>query len=205
MGGHNSDLALLRFRLDPKKLPAAQVEYVGIEGITQEGLKVASEAAVKRAREKGIEVLPLPEVGKPYEFSLTASDGKAIDSRKLRGKVVLIDCWASWCGPCLREMPEVKGVYEKYHDKGLEVVGLSLDEDPKAAAAAVQKHAIPWPLVVVPPGEEARELWTQAARIESIPRLLVRDRKGVLRADLSRARDLGKIVPGLLAEGPPAP
>jgi thiol-disulfide isomerase/thioredoxin len=203
-GGANSDLAMLRFRLDPRKLPAAQVAYVGIEGITAEGLKYASAAAVKRAREKGVEVLPLPEVGKPYEFSLTTSDGQAIESGKLRGKVVLIDCWASWCGPCLREMPEVKKVYEKYHNKGLEVIGLSLDQDPKAAAAAVKKHAIPWLLVIVPPGEEARELWTQAARIESIPRLLVVGRKGVLRADLSSARDLEKVVAGLLAEGPPA-
>jgi RNA polymerase sigma factor (sigma-70 family) len=204
-GGAASDLVMLRFRLDPKKLPAAQVEYVGIEGITEEGLKYASEAAVKRAQEKGIEVLPFPEVGKPYEFSVTTSDGKAIDSRKLRGKVVLIDCWASWCGPCLRDMPEVKKVYEKWHDKGLEVIGLSLDKDPEAAAAAAKKYEPSWPLVVVPPGEEARELWTQAARIESIPRLLVVDRKGVLRADLSSAQDLEKTVAGLLAEGPEVP
>jgi thiol-disulfide isomerase/thioredoxin len=163
----------------------------------------ASEAAVKRAKEKAIEILPLPVVKKPYEFSLTTSDGKAVESRKLRGKIVLIDCWASWCAPCLREMPEVKKVYEKWHDKGLEVIGLSLDEDPKAAAATAKKYEISWPLVVVPPGEEARELWKQAVRIESIPRLLVVDRKGVLRADLSAARDLERIVAGLLAEGLP--
>jgi thiol-disulfide isomerase/thioredoxin len=202
-GGANSDLAMLRFRLDPKQLPAAKVAYVGIEGITEENLKYASEAAVKRAREKGIEVLPLPEVGKPYEFSLTTIKGKTIESRELRGKVVLIDCWASWCGPCLREMPEMKRVYQKWHDKGLEVIGLSLDKDPKAATAAALKHALSWPLAVVPAGEEARELWTQAARIESIPRFLVVDTKGVLRADLSSAGDLEKIIAGLLAEVPP--
>jgi thiol-disulfide isomerase/thioredoxin len=201
-GGTNADLAMLRFRLDPRKLPADQVAYVGIEGITAEGLKYSSAAALKQAHEKGIEVLPLPEVGKPYEFSLTTRDGKTLESRKLRTKVVLIDCWASWCGPCLREMPAVKKVYETYHNKGLEVIGLSLDEDPKAAADVVKKHALLWPLVVVPPGEEARELWTQAARIESIPRLLVMDRKGILRADLSSVRDLEKIVAGLLAENP---
>jgi thiol-disulfide isomerase/thioredoxin len=191
---------MLRFRLDPKKLPAAKVKYVGIEGITEENLKYASEAAVKRAQEEGIEVLPLPEVGKPYEFSLTTIDGKAIESRKLRGKVMLIDCWASWCGPCLREMPQIKKVYEKWHDKGLEVIGLSLDKDPKAAAAAAIKHALSWPLVVVPAGEVARDLWIQATRIESIPRLLVVDQKGVLCADLSSARDLEKIIAGLLEE-----
>ena len=117
---------------------------------------------------------------------------------------MLIDCWASWCGPCLRDMPEVKKAYEKWHDKGLEVIGLSLDEDPKAAAAAAKKHEISWPQVVVPAGEEVRELWTQAARIEGIPRLLVVDQKGVLRADLNWARDLEKTVAGLLTESPPA-
>jgi RNA polymerase sigma factor (sigma-70 family) len=203
-GGASSDLTMLRFRLDPKKLLAAKVEYVGIEGITQKGIKNASEAAVKRAQQKGIKVLALPEVGKPYEFSLTTCDGRDIESRKLQGKVVLIDCWASWCGPCVRDMPDVKRVYEKWHDTGLEVIGLSLDLDPKAAAAAAKKYELSWPLVVVPPGEEVRELWTQAARIETIPRLLVVDRKGVLRADLASARGLEKVIAGLLAEGSPA-
>jgi thiol-disulfide isomerase/thioredoxin len=201
-GGTTPDLAMFRFRLDPKQLPASRVEYIGIEGVTGEGLRAASGAALREAKAKGIEVLPLPEVGKPYEFALTTADGKVIDSRKLRGKVVLIDCWASWCVPCRREMPDVKKVYEKWHDKGLEVVGVSLDEDPKAAAAAAKKHELHWPLVLVPAGQEARDLWTRASRVESIPRLLVIDREGVLRADLTSARELETAVAGLLADEP---
>ncbi len=202
-GGATPEFAMVRFRLDPAKLPAQEVRHVGLEAVTGDGLKQVSKAALKRAKEKGVQVLPLPEVGKPYEFALTTADDKAIDSRTLRGKVVLIDCWASWCEPCLREMPDVKKVYEKWHAKGLEVIGLSFDEDPKAAAAAAKKHELPWPLVVVPASEEARELWNQAARIMSIPRLLLIDQQGVLRADLSSAQELEKTVAVLLADGPP--
>jgi thiol-disulfide isomerase/thioredoxin len=201
-GGTTSEFVMARFRLDPKTRPAEQVGYVGLEAIQAEGLKLASETAVKRAKEKGIEVLPLPEVGHPYEFALTTKEGQLIDSRKLRGRVVLIDCWASWCGPCLREIPDVKKVYEKWHGKGLEVVGVSLDEDPQDAATAAKKFEIPWPLFVVPAGEEARELWNQAARIQMIPRLLVIDRKGNLHADLSSAEELEKRVSGLLKDAP---
>lgn len=201
-GGATPDFVMSRFRLAPEKLPAAKVKYVGIEGITKENWKYASQAAVQTAKEKGIGILPLPEVGKPYEFSVTTREGKIIESRKLRGKVVLIDCWASWCGPCLGEMPEIKKMYEKSHGTNLEVIGISLDRDAKTAAAAAKKYALSWPLVVVPSDEEVRELWTQAARIETIPRLLVVDQKGVLRADLSSARDLEKIVSGLLTESP---
>jgi thiol-disulfide isomerase/thioredoxin len=201
-GGETSEFAMCRFRLDPKKLLPEQVAWVGVEAIQARGLKLASEAAVKRAKELGIEVLPLPEVGHPYEFTLTATDGKVVDSKKLRGKIVLIDCWASWCGPCLREMPEVKKVYEKWHGKGLEVVGFSKDEDPEAAANAAKKYEIPWPQVVMPESEEARELWTQAARIGTIPRLLVIDQKGVLHADLSSAGELEKTVADLLQDAP---
>jgi thiol-disulfide isomerase/thioredoxin len=204
-GSAMSGIMVGRYRLNPKTLLAEKVRYLGVEGSiepTRAELKQASEAAVKQAKEKGIEVLPLPEVGRPYEFALTTTEGKVFDSRKLSGKVVVVDCWASWCVPCIAKMPEVKKMYEKWHEKGLDVVGLSLDEDPKAAAAAAKKLELPWPLVVVPAGEEARNLWTQASRIRRVPRLFVIDRKGVLRAELSSAEELEKTVAGLLAENP---
>jgi thiol-disulfide isomerase/thioredoxin len=60
----------------------------------------------------------------PFELAFTALDGREVDLKKLRGKVVLIDFWATWCGPCIAELPNVKKVYADYHDKGFEIVSV---------------------------------------------------------------------------------
>ena len=80
------------------------------------------------------------------DFTIPTADGKEIALSSLRGKVVLIDFWASWCGPCLREAPNVRKVYQKYHDKGFEVLGVSLDERTKRDAwlQAIDKHQLTW-------------------------------------------------------------
>ncbi|MBR5759804.1 MAG: TlpA family protein disulfide reductase, partial [Thermoguttaceae bacterium] len=71
-------------------------------------------------------------------------DGKEIKWEEYRGKVVLIDFWATWCGPCRAEIPNVKALYEKYHDAGFEVVGYSVDEDLDVLREFEENEKLPW-------------------------------------------------------------
>ncbi len=71
-------------------------------------------------------------------------DGKELDWASYRGKVVLIDFWATWCGPCRGEIPNMKAMYEKYHDAGFEIVGYSVDQDLEALEKFEEESKLPW-------------------------------------------------------------
>jgi thiol-disulfide isomerase/thioredoxin len=173
----------LELAKDPQTLPASKAVYLGIEILTAKGLKVRAKEAFDRAKTTGLEVLPFPEAGTVYEFVVTTMDGKRVRSRDLRGKVVLIDCWATWCSPRMAKMPQLKALYEKHHKDGLEIVGVCFDHDAEKARRTIKSKGLDWPQVLVPADEKTRGLWEEAAGIEALPRLLLLDRSGVLRAD----------------------
>ena len=136
-------------------------------------------------------------VGKPLAIKFSAVDGRAVDIEKLRGKVILVDFWATWCGPCVREVPHVKTVYQKLHPKGFEIVGISFDEKKSALQAFVLKEKMAWPQYFDGKGWDNR----MGARfgIESIPTMWLVDKKGVLR-DIDAGENLESKVQKLLAE-----
>jgi len=80
------------------------------------------------------------------DFSAKNLDGQDVSLApfRLRGQVVLVDFWATWCPPCVAEMPHLKAVYEKYHNKGFEIVGISLDQSETALRDFIKKNSIPW-------------------------------------------------------------
>jgi thiol-disulfide isomerase/thioredoxin len=81
----------------------------------------------------------------PIDLKYTAVDGTAIDLANLRGKVVLVNFWATWCPPCREEVPNVVAAYQKYHDKGFEVLGVSLDQDQNTLQAFTRDNGMVWP------------------------------------------------------------
>ena len=89
--------------------------------------------------------LSLP--GHPMEITGTLLNGQKFDQKTLQGKVVLVDFWATWCGPCVAEIPNVLEQYEKYHKDGFEVVGVSLDQDRETLETFVDEQKIPWPIL----------------------------------------------------------
>ncbi len=108
-----------------------------------------AESMLKQARqiEAGLEDYKLAKSGKKLapEIALKDPNGKVIKLSSLRGKVVLVDFWASWCNPCRRENPNVVNMYNKYKDKGFTVYSVSLDKDPEAWKRAIKADGLIWP------------------------------------------------------------
>jgi thiol-disulfide isomerase/thioredoxin len=104
-----------------------------------------SDVAMIAKKEQASQLIIADLKAKPMALTFTALDGKVIDLAKLRGKVVLIDFWATWCGPCVAGMPEEVAVYQKYHRQGFEIIGISLDQDKTALQSFITQYKMPWP------------------------------------------------------------
>ncbi|HEX4085021.1 MAG TPA: TlpA disulfide reductase family protein [Chthoniobacteraceae bacterium] len=115
---------------------------------------------------------------KPFELKFTAADGSPVDVSKLRGKVVLIDYWATWCGPCMEKVPELVAAYKQYHDKGLEIVGVSLDQDQNRMLSVTREQGMTWPQYFDGKGWD-NEI-SSSYGIDSIPRMWLVNRKGMV-------------------------
>ena len=147
-------------------------------------------------------------VGKPYEIAGVTSDGSEFDWKQYKGKVVLIDFWATWCIPCIQELPNVIAQYEKYRDQGFEVIGVNLDEDPARLERFMDQSSIPWKTIVTI-NEKTRGFEAPIAAkngIDKIPFTVLVDRKGTVTAINLRGSELQTSLAKIFDNGEkPAP
>jgi thiol-disulfide isomerase/thioredoxin len=133
----------------------------------------------------------LTGVGRPAPvFTQADTKGKPVSLSSLKGQYVLVDFWASWCGPCRAENPNVLKSYRTYHSKGFTVLGVSLDDEKSPWLAAIRKDGLPWTEVSDLKG------WKNSAAVlygvEGIPMNFLLDKNGTIVAKGLRGDDLEK-------------
>lgn len=162
-----------------------------------------------KVRELAAEKLKVAELLKvPLEIKFTAADGREVDLAAWRGKVVLVDFWATWCGPCREEIPNVVAVYEKYHAQGFEIVGISFEQAPDGTIPArrqrtadqmlafTKENRMPWPQYY--DGTYWENPYGKKFGIRGIPPMFLLDREGKVVSTNARGAKLESEVKRLL-------
>lgn len=134
------------------------------------------------------------------DFVLTDLDGKPLHLADYRGRVVLLNFWASWCGPCLEEMPRFSEWQREYGNFGLQVIGISMDDDAAPVRRLLARQPVAYPVAV---GDVA--LAERYGRILGLPQSWIIGRSGQVLARFKGETDLAQIKSALLAQLPAVP
>ena len=155
-------------------------------------LKYPNAAALKTFH-RSVLALKATQIGnKAPDFNLSTIDGKSVNLESFKGKFVIIDFWASWCKPCREESPNMVRLYEKYHSKGLEIIGISLDSEKEKWQAAIQRDHLIWNHVSELQGWKGQV--SKQYNISQIPFTYLLDKSGKIMAKGLRAPELDAIL-----------
>ena len=134
----------------------------------------------------------------PFELKATDLKGQPVSLDQYKNKVVLVDFWATWCGPCVEEIPNVIAAYQKHHDQGFEVIGISLDQDKKALDKYLADNAIPWPQLFDGKGWDGTI--SKRFGVSAIPFTMLIGRDGKIAALNARGEALDAAIATALAQ-----
>jgi len=145
-----------------------------------------------------LERMKAVEIGQKYtDFGLPTPDGDMLKISDVhQGNVLLIDFWAAWCGPCRRANPELVEIYNEYHDRGFEIIGVSLDRDSDSWVKAIADDQLTWPQIsdLKYWNSEGAELYG----VSSIPHAVLIDREGIITAKKLHGDELREAIESLL-------
>jgi len=176
-----------------KKLAENKAQY------RQQLLRAQPTTAPDFSREPEANVAEGLEPGQRFPgFSVSDVSGNPLSSGGYQGKVVLIDFWATWCGPCRQELPNVISLYKQYHGQGFDVIGISLDEDRNALTTFTRQMGMDWPQYFDGKGWN-NQLSTKYG-VDSIPMTYLLNRQGVIIGKRLRGAGLATAVEQALAE-----
>ena len=139
--------------------------------------------------------------GSKLEIEGKKLDGTDLDWESYRGKVVLVDFWATWCGPCIQSLPHVQSLYDQYHSKGFEVIGISLDHERRILEKFLERRELPWPqLFQDPDPSSGSQMHPMAVKygISAIPAAFLVDQNGVVVSAEALGPNLDKMIQKLL-------
>lgn len=192
-------LAAGMIELQPDKQPAIELYELldqKLEGDSREemqSMRLNLQASIRR----------LNLLGNRLELSATTIDGKKITTEDFKGKFVIVDLFATWCEPCLAEAELIEAHYKKYRDRGLEVIGISLDEDKQELLEYLERRSLPWP-IIHDADEDPLERFVMKFGVSALPTVLLLDKEGKVISLEARQSELNRLMQILFESPTPA-